>query len=72
MPNNGELAYEIDGITTKTITIPSGYTSGGQVGLDGTIDAAVAEQDNLIAEIMAVIDELPEAGSGGGGGDVEV
>lgn len=67
MPNNGTISQTMDGINTKSITIPAGYTSGGSVSLDNTIDNEVTEQSDLIAQIKNVVNNLPEAGSGGGG-----
>lgn len=69
MPNNGTLSRTMDGINTKSITIPTGYTSGGSVSLDGAIDNEVTEQADLIAQIKNAVDNLPEASSGGGEGD---
>lgn len=66
MPNNGALNKTMDGINTKSITVPKGYTSGGTVSLDNTIDNEVTEQTDLISQIRSVVDSLPEAGSGGG------
>lgn len=71
MPNNGAISSTMDGINTKSITIPSGYTSGGSVSLDNTIDNEVTTQENLITQIMTVIDELPEASTGGGDTSLE-
>ena len=65
MPNNGEITSTMDGINTKSITIPAGYTSGGSVSLDNTIDNEVSEQANLIAQIIEQANNLPDAGSGG-------
>jgi hypothetical protein len=62
MPNNGAMNKTMDGINTKSVTIPSGYTSGGSVSLDNTIDNEVTEQADLIAQIKNVVDSLPEAG----------
>lgn len=63
MPNNGAITMTMDGIDIKTVSIPEGYTSGGTVGLDGTIDEEVNEQTDLIAEIKMVANNLPEAGN---------
>ena len=71
MPNNGAISQTMDGINTKSITIPQGYTSGGSVSLDNTIDNEVTEQADLIAQIKSVVDNLPEAGSGGGGASID-
>lgn len=57
MPNNGEITTTFDGIDSKSFTIPSGYTSGGTVSLDNTIDNEVTEQADLIAQIAAVVDD---------------
>jgi hypothetical protein len=70
MPNNGAIQSTMDGINTKSITVPSGYTSGGTVSLDNTIDNEVDEQSDLIEQIMTVVDNLPEAGSGGEGTNI--
>lgn len=67
MPNNGSIALTMDGIDTKTISIPEGYTSGGTISLDGTIDEEVEEQTDLIEQIKNVANNLPEAGSSGNG-----
>lgn len=42
MPNNGQLSKTIDGLTIDSIAIPSGYTTGGIVSLNGDIEAALA------------------------------
>lgn len=65
MPNNGTIEMTMDGIDTKTISIPEGYTSGGTISLDGTIDEEVEEQTDLIEQIKNAVNNLPEAGSGG-------
>lgn len=67
MPNNGSIALTMDGIDTKTVSIPEGYTSGGTVSLDGTIDEEVEEQTDLIEQIKNAANNLPEVGSGSGG-----
>lgn len=64
MPNNGTITKTMDGINTKSVTIPSGYTTGGTVSLDNTIDNEVTEQADLIAQIKNAVDNLPEAGIG--------
>lgn len=43
MANNGAISQTIDGLTTTSVTIPAGYTSGGTVTLDDTIEQALAE-----------------------------
>lgn len=42
MPNNGDTSGSIDGITTTSLTIPAGYTSGGTVTLTSDIEDALA------------------------------
>lgn len=42
MANNGAIAGTIDGLTTTSYTIPSGYTSGGSVSLTNDIELALA------------------------------
>lgn len=42
MPNNGSVSDTIDGLTTTSVSIPSGYTSGGTVALTGDIEEALA------------------------------
>lgn len=42
MANNGAISATIDGITTTSYSVPSGYTSGGTVSLDNTIETALA------------------------------
>lgn len=42
MANNGSTGGTIDGLTTTSYTIPSGYTSGGTVTLSNAIETALA------------------------------
>lgn len=56
MPNNGTITSTMDGIDVKSITIPEGYTSGGTVNLDDTIDNEVDTQADLIAQITSVLE----------------
>lgn len=42
MPNNGAISEEIDGLTTTSVTIAAGYTSGGTVSLTSDIEEALA------------------------------
>lgn len=65
MPNNGVISAIFNGLDTKSYTIPVGYTSGGTVSLDNTIDNEVSEQADLISQIKSVVDSLPDAENGG-------
>lgn len=42
MPNNGATGGTIDGLSVTSMSIPAGYTSGGTVSLDSTIEEALA------------------------------
>ncbi len=42
MANNGSVTASMDGMTTTSITIPAGYTSGGTVSLTADIEEALA------------------------------
>lgn len=42
MPNNGNTSKTIDGLTTTSVSIPAGYTSGGTVSLTDDIEQALA------------------------------
>lgn len=42
MPNNGAMAKTLDGLSTTSVTIPAGYTSGGTVSLTSDIEDALA------------------------------
>lgn len=42
MTNNGALAQTIDGLTSTSVAVPAGYTSGGTVSLSGDIEEALA------------------------------
>lgn len=66
MKNNGAISSTMDGINTKSITIPSGYTSGGTISLDSTIDTEVDEQTDLITQITTAL-----AGKAAGGGGLD-
>lgn len=43
MPNNGAISQTIDGLTVTSVVVPAGYTSGGTVSLDDTIEQALAD-----------------------------
>ena len=42
MPNNGSVSASMDGLNTTSVTIPTGYTSGGTVSLTSDIEDALA------------------------------
>lgn len=42
MTNNGAISGSIDGLTTTSYSVPSGYTSGGSVSLTSDIEDALA------------------------------
>lgn len=42
MVNNGSATSTIDGLTTTSVTIPAGYTTGGTVSLTSDIEEALA------------------------------
>ena len=41
MVNNGDTSETMDGLTTTSVTIPAGYTSGGTVSLTSDIEDAL-------------------------------
>lgn len=56
MPNNGDISTTIDGLETQSVAIPTGYTSGGTVALDSTINDTADSQAAQIAEIMELLE----------------
>ncbi len=64
MPNNGAIEETMDGIDTKSISIPKGYTSGGTVSLTDDIENIADEQADLISQIQTAL----EGKAAGGGG----
>ena len=62
MKNNGSVSSSMDGINTKSVTIPSGYTTGGTVSLDNTIDNEVNTQTNLITQITTALENKAVGG----------
>lgn len=42
MPNNGGVSASLDGLTTVSVEVPAGYTTGGTISLSGDIEAALA------------------------------
>lgn len=42
MPNNGAIEGTIDGMSATSFSVPAGYTTGGTVTLDNSIEAALA------------------------------
>lgn len=64
MPNNGTITSTMDGIVIKSIMIPEGYTSGGTVSLDNTIDNEVDIQADLIVQIASALEGKASASGG--------
>lgn len=56
MANTGPINSTMDGITTKSVSVPAGYTSGGVVSLDDTIDNEVSEQTDLLTQIKTMLE----------------
>lgn len=56
MPNNGTISTTIDGLNTKTAAIPEGYTAGGTVTVDDTVDNIADEQADLIAQAISALE----------------
>ena len=65
MPNNGTISKTIDGLNTKTATIPSGYTSGGTVTVDDTVDNIADNQATLLAQAISALESKASVGSDG-------
>ena len=42
MPNNGEIAETMDGLTQTSVSVPAGYTAGGTISLTDAIEQALA------------------------------
>ena len=42
MPDNGDVSQTIDGLVTSSVTISAGYTRGGTISLDRSIEEALA------------------------------
>lgn len=55
MPDNGKIAATFDGITAKSYDVPQGFTGGGTVQLDDTIDNAADAQTAIIQQISNVL-----------------
>lgn len=64
MPDNGAISSTMDGLETKSVSIPAGYTSGGTVSLDSTIDNTANSQATKLAELKTIL-QGKAAGSGG-------
>lgn len=60
---NGDVSASMDGINTKSVNIPSGYTTGGTVSLTDDIDNEVDAQADLIAEISAALEGKTAGGT---------
>lgn len=69
MPNNGTISKTMDGITTTSVSIPAGYTSGGSIGLDDTILNEANEQSDLLDQVLDAANSLPNANENSGSGD---
>lgn len=56
MPDNGSISEIIDGVNTKTVVIPAGYTSGGTITVDDTVEIVAGEQADLIFQVSAELE----------------
>lgn len=64
MPNNGDTSQTIDGLETKSVTIPEGYTTGGTVTVDDTVDNIADTQANLLEQIQSALQGKSVPGGG--------
>lgn len=71
MPNNGTVSTIIDGLETKTVAIPEGYTSGGTVTVDNTVDNIANTQADLLKQIENALQRKSVSGGGSSSGDLE-
>lgn len=55
MANNGSMNKTMDGLNTKSVAIPAGYTSGGTVSVDNTVNNIAIDQADLIAQIQTAL-----------------
>lgn len=79
--NNGAMNKTMDGVNTKSVTVPAGYTSGGTVSMDSTVDNAVTEALAALTEkgvtvpegtnVTGLADLIAAIEAGGGGGRIE-
>lgn len=53
--DNGSISETMDGLNTKSVTVPSGYTAGGSVALDDTIDNLADEQSDILDQIATAL-----------------
>lgn len=60
MPNNSNISLLMDGLEVKSVSIPKGYTSGGTVSLDDTLDNIINEQEEIINDILTSFDQIAE------------
>lgn len=63
MPNNGAISKTINALTETSVTVPSGYTSGGTVSLTNDLANEVEDQSELLDLALAALE-----GKAGGGG----
>lgn len=71
MPNNGDTSQTIDGLETQSVSVPAGYTTGGTIALDSTINDTADAQATIISEIATLLEGKSVPGGSGGSGDIE-
>lgn len=66
-PNNGDVSASIDGLTTTSITIPAGITSGGNVSLTDDIENAIDEisgvEDAVLPDGYTQVEYIQSSGT---------
>ena len=71
MPNNGSTSKTINGLETKFVTIPEGYTTGGTVTVDDTVDNIADTQANLLEQIQSALQGKSVPGGDSSGENIE-
>lgn len=57
VPDSGDVSFTMDGLDVKSVEIPEGFTTGGVISLDDTIENETILQANLLEDALIALEK---------------